>query len=389
MDRRIIICSTNQLPRGNANSNYIFNMAKSLKEYADEVISIGASNQDHRIDEVIEGVRCINISFYKKHIPMIFKGNFSFGLPMINELKKLKITPNDYIIIYDGYALQLRQLDSFFKFMPKGHIVTCVVEWPMKNQYSLAPINPKYIEWLRIFNKWMPNWGKIIPISRNLENHFIKAGCETFILPPMIDSSDYQICESKKVNEVCDFIYSGVFSQKDAMENMILSVEKLTDEERKKFRFHITGNSMQTLESFLGDKKYVLKKYSDNIIVHGRLPYDELLELYANTDYLLLARPENQYTISNFPSKVPEMMNYGIVPVCSNVGDYTNLYLTDGEDSIIFDGCSVDDCANAIKRALSLTSEQRQQMKLNAKNNSAKMFDFRVWGEKLAKFIFE
>ena len=83
-----------------------------------------------------------------------------------------------------------------------------------------------------------------------------------------------------------------------------------------------------------GCSEEALNKLSGVLVFHGRLEYAELLELYQNMDYLFLAREKNIITESNFPSKVPEMLVYGVIPVCSDVGDYTKLYLRTGENAI-------------------------------------------------------
>ena len=155
----------------------------------------------------------------------------------------------------------------------------------------------------------------------------------------------------------------------------------------ERFQFHITNNKPELIKEYLGKYGYILDKFKSVLHIHGWLEYEELMRLYSTADYLLLARPNNQYTISNFPSKVPEMMNYGIVPVCTRVGDYTEDFLTDNVDSIIFDGCEPEDCANAIRRAISKSFEERQQLKNNSKENSKTMFDYRSWGNRLNKFL--
>ena len=60
MGNRIFICTHSQLPKGDANSNYIFHMALSLKLENYEVIAIGRSKNTHRKVIDIEGTHCIN-----------------------------------------------------------------------------------------------------------------------------------------------------------------------------------------------------------------------------------------------------------------------------------------------------------------------------------------
>ena len=136
-------------------------------------------------------------------------------------------------------------------------------------------------------------------------------------------------------------------------------------------------------------RSYIIDKYKNSLFIHGWLEYDDLMKLYQSMDYLLLAREKNQFTLSNFPSKVPEMLNYGIVPVCSEVGDYTELYLENNVDSIIFEGSSPDDCAKAIRLAMKKTLPERDKMSIQAKRKAETIFDYRNWSKRVSDFIID
>ena len=120
-------------------------------------------------------------------------------------------------------------------------------------------------------------------------------------------------------------------------------------------------------------------KLKNVLIRHDWLRYDELTDLFNQMHYILLARPITQVTLSNFPSKIPEALCYGIVPVVSRVGDYTNLYLQDGKESFVFDGCNAKDCCNAIERAVSVSFEEWLKMSHAARKMAEERFDYHNW----------
>lgn len=70
----------------------------------------------------------------------------------------------------------------------------------MASQYKFGKLDPVYLLWHRIFYKWMPYWGKVIVISKNLQRHFDALSCSTFYLPPLIDS------EESGLGEVCEMV---------------------------------------------------------------------------------------------------------------------------------------------------------------------------------------
>ena len=121
----------------------------------------------------------------------------------------------------------------------------------------------------------------------------------------------------------------------------------------------------------------------DMLIVHKWMHYEELIELYQSMHFLVLAREENQMTLANFPSKVPEVMCYGVVPIVSRVGDYTKYYLEDNVNSLIFDGCTIDLCLEKIRKALSMTEGEIADLSLKARECAENKFDYRNWVGKI------
>lgn len=81
------------------------------------------------------------------------------------------------------------------------------------------------------------------------------------------------------------------------------------------------------------------------------------------------------------------MMNYGIIPVCSEVGDYTSSYLSNGEDCITFLGCSPEDCAKAIRTAIGIGQAERIKMRSNVLKTAKEKFDYRNYSVALLDFI--
>lgn len=387
MKERIFICTHSQLPRGDANSNYIFHMALSLVEEGFEVIAIGRSKSTKASSENVKGVLCVNIA-RSKRLPAKIEGHIFFGSQMCRELRNHHIRKEDYLILYGGYVSLFQSVANKISWLEKGHITACVVEWPTKHQFRWKNFNPDYMLWKYVFYRMIPKWKKVVAISDNLCSHFTECGCVTFLLPPLINAQS-KISRERKSSDKQKFIYAGADTQKDAIRNMLLAVEKLSDQDRSRFDFHITSLTEEKARKLLGEKQYILDKYAKCLHIHGWMEYTNLINLYYSADYLLLARETNQFTQSNFPSKVPEMMNYGIIPVCSRVGDYTDKYLNNMIDSVIFEGASPEACANAIRTAISIPEEKRRCMSQKAIENAKNSFDYKRWGKKLSEFILD
>ena len=124
------------------------------------------------------------------------------------------------------------------------------------------------------------------------------------------------------------------------------------------------------------DNQESIKK---NLVIHDWMKYDELVDLYRRMDYLILIRSESQITLSNFPSKVPECMTHGIIPIVSDVGDYTKLYLRNGINSIFITENTIPSIKNAIENAINLSDQERLQMSKAARKLVEDVFDYNNW----------
>ena len=183
-------------------------------------------------------------------------------------------------------------------------------------------------------------------------------------------------------------IYPGNPFTKDDIKVMLKGLLKLNFEERKNIVFHSTGISEKMLRDFLGEEQSMIDDLGETLILHGRIDYHELEILYSKMDFLFMSRPNTLVTEANFPSKLPELMAWGIIPICNEQGDYTN-YLTDGIDSILFLKNTPSDCAAALRRSINISEEMRSKMRIAARKCAENNFDYRVWAEKLNKFFEE
>lgn len=102
---------------------------------------------------------------------------------------------------------------------------------------------------------------------------------------------------------------------KDALYEMLVAFSILSNAELMQIELHTCGIKNSVIKEMLDNAQY--DKLQPILHVHGWMKYDELIELYQNMNFLILARKTSQMTLANFPSKVPETMGFGIVPVVS------------------------------------------------------------------------
>ncbi|WP_321999215.1 glycosyltransferase, partial [Priestia megaterium] len=222
----------------------------------------------------------------------------------------------------------------------------------------------------------------------NIESFFLKKGCKTLCLPIITNTEDYSFHPREKNNEILNLVYPGNPDKKDSLIDMLKGISLLNDVEKKQVRFHMTGVSEAKVRSILGKEASILDSLKENVIIHSWMDYTELMNLFSEMNLLLLARPVNKVTISNFPSKVPELLACGIAPIAVRVGDY-HKYLDDGKNAILYEGCRPEDIKESILRALKLTNKELNEMSSQARLCAETVFDYRIWADKLDNIIME
>ncbi len=131
----------------------------------------------------------------------------------------------------------------------------------------------------------------------NKENSAILPG-----VTPIEQNKEYpKVTEIKK-----EFLLSGILSENIAMVSMVLpAFSKMPD-----CTLHITGMASDDTQISEFAAKY------PNIIYHGKVKFEEYLEILGNTPFLLSTRnpafPENQ---CNFPSKIIEALLFNRIIV--------------------------------------------------------------------------
>ena len=389
-NRKVFICLDKGFTRKNASANYVEYLAKALQSENMSVSIISISDKKDECNRWMQyqKMKYCNV-YYDVSTPLRTIGaRINLGFDMWNCILSCQIGEDDIIICYsDNYfMLKILQKESVLR---KIKIINCVTEWHVAAQFKYG--------YFDMFNYWFYCLGfykgigcskNVIAVSRKIEEYFYNKGCRTFILPPLIDSFEFPY-QKKKNDDKIRFIYSGSFKNKDSMKDMLLGIAGLEKEKRQQIEFHITGRNSEKLKQIMiemGDKWY---KIADCVISHEWLSYEELVKLYQKIHFLFLARLDNRVTQSNFPSKIPEMMSYGIIPIMNKVGDCPEYYLEDGRDSILFDVCDTEACSKVVLRAVDLLPEQRRLMQCCAREKAEQIFHYKVWSKKIKGFLDE
>jgi len=369
--RRIIICGLHKYPRGGAFANYIQYFADALIDAGYQIEMLCNINNEYSSQSEFE--------YRDAHISEIMWQGVGLLKRLMNgklfswNLKKKLLTYNlnegDLLIFPSVMPLTV----PIFELKDQYHFKSAGVplEWFSREQFDNAE-EAKQGERLFFLNTWHDI---IFPISHLIAEQFPDNKC--CIVPIMADIQEYPYIP-KKTGKY-EFIFPANGMMKDALKEMLQGLAMLSEKELNKIVFHLTGVKETLVYEILELEK--IEKIGASLIIHKWMEYTELITLYQHVHYLFLARDISQMTMSNFPSKVPETMTYGIVPVVSRVGDYTKYYLEDGVNSLIFDGCDGIICFNALKRAVAVPFGEYSILSATARKCVEKHFDYRNWSQ--------
>ena len=376
--KKAIIYGWLDFPRGSASANYVQYLGLALKEIGYDVYIV--SNRAEKCTQVADefkGLKCVYYWIGTGKIRHYIDFNFRRGKIYSDAIKKIGLEPNDLLI---SYCQSGREFSDQLQYAKKQHAKTiaCVTEYFSRDDFINRREEHLYYQALERF---IPEHDYLFPISTFIGEKY--PAMKRLLLPIMADTREYAL-KQKKINGKYVIIYPANGLMKDALESMLHSIVRLPEKIRDRIEFHITSVSKEKVCHIVADGMI-----GKTVFVHGWVEYDSLIELYQNAHFLFLARPKTQMTMANFPSKVPEAMTYGVIPIVSNVGDYTQYYLTDGRDAIVFEGCEIDGCVEAIVRAVTMSSEKIQEMGDNARKTAENRFDYRMWCPRIEKFLQE
>lgn len=374
---RYFLCCDGMFPHGEATSNYV--------EYLGRAIA----SQDKDVEIVS---RCDKgISIYNKERAKYKEIFFSLvkytasGFGFAKHLARKNIGPNDKVILYTIKLRTLLPVYLICKFK-RTPIIVCVVEWFRREQYgNTLKEYMRYIEYQITFRWGFRICKNILPISTYLNEYFERNGCNTFIVPPLMENNNSKVDKSDK--PVKHFIYAGQGVGKDRVDEVISGFAMLDNKSLAHVQLHLCGMKRENINRYMHSRMDDLRRIRHIIVFHDWLEYGDYCKLLSTIDFLVISRETNKTTLANFPSKIPEMMGYGIIPIVSNVGDYAKLYLKDGDNSIIINGSSSSECYKAILRALSLSDDCIYKLKNNAKLSANKNFNYLNRGAEIVNFL--
>ena len=384
---RILLFSDIAMPDSCALATRVISFAKILKALGHDVELLGVSyaqgkplvgSYDGIAYEMIQAGHWTGIQAYRR-IRQIGK-----DLHRYLEEKSAE-APYDAVLLSNVYYDYSK---LFLKYSKKYNapLLVNAVEWYDKTHQTFLGIFGK-IKLLKnrvALKKIHVKMGNIIAISSLLEEYYTECGCNTVRIPTIVDLKEYSTVASapQKSEGKLHIAYAGVPGRKDYVLHAVEALELLSEEERSRIQLDFYGPT----EAQLFGNAVVSDLVRGCVVCHGRIPYAEVKEKIAAADFTVLLRPDKRYANAGFPTKVGESMACG-TPVIANLTSDLGKYVIDGETGIVCADETKESCAEAFRKALRLTAEERTDMKIKVLNMATNAFSYDAYIEDMKNFI--
>jgi glycosyltransferase involved in cell wall biosynthesis len=304
--------------------------------------------------------------------PVLLGNRFSLLFKLHDYVKKEKF---DLVISITHFAyLQsiLCRLTTKVNFDMNGGL------WEEYELYNPGKINisyPKHL--LNYYFLKLVDWinlktaSKVQCVSNTMCDYISKRGVnknKTFFFHGVdIDKFNIKNVDKKKVRALKKkdnlkkpiIGYLGNFQKWQGVENLIKAADNFKE------NFLVVGS----------DNKGVCGK-NKNVILAGRVPFDEMREYYALCDVFVLPRPKHIATVIALPGKVTEYCAMGKPMIATDIGGDTPELIKKYKSGIIVKNNSPEELTKGIKRFLSLSEKTKKTMGINSRKIAENEWDW-------------
>lgn len=354
-------------------------------------------------------------------------GFYAFG-PVVKELEELSCFDK---ITWIGFERNDQKKNSSYVKIEKEHIQVVLLKktggvtlfnkleilafYPMyfyvilkeicKARYIhvRAPSNPAVIVmflsyffpvkhfWFKYAGDWIGEASKFYKIQRYILKHLFKNAKITVngnwsnqpknivgFENPCLDEHDRiigkGIIESKQITNTINYCFVGGMNYNKGVDKIIDALEKSTFKNLGEFHFVGGGELLDKL-------KLKASTSTKNIIFHGFLAKSDIQEIYKKCHFILLPSKSE-----GFPKVIGEAMNYGCVPIVSDISCISQ-YIVDEKNGYLISNVTVEEIASLLERSLMVNNTEFKEMVLD-NYKLAEKFTYKYYERQILEKIF-
>lgn len=261
-----------------------------------------------RREEILNGVRVHRCRLIPRKTGVLFRvlNYYSFQLSSTHFVRRLA---PDHDVVFVNQLSPVMMARAGIRYAGKNHkklVLYCLDQWPASLQAGgIGESSPVFGLYHRVSERIYKSADKLLLSSRSFADYFKKEfGIEeTEYLPQYAETMfTPEICQ-KKPDGRTDLMFAGNIGKAQSVDTVIKAA-RLT-RSVPGLRWHIVGD---------GSEYENVKKQAeglDNVIFYGRRPLEEMPELYAAADAMLVTLTSDPVISMTLPGKVQTYMAAG------------------------------------------------------------------------------
>lgn len=297
--------------------------------------------------ETINGVNVHRVFTIGRKKGPIFRFINYYTYSIASTLYTVKIKKEyDAVFVYQLSPVMMATAAlKYKKRYAKKVVLYCLDLWP--ESLTLGGIKKNglvYRYYKKVSEKIYGNADEIMVSSRMFRNYFrdiFKINSEKVQYVPQYAEDVFFPSESDS-GEILNITFAGNIGTTQSIETILYAAQRLKE---KNIHFHFYGDGSGI------DKMLNLREnlQLDNVTFHGRVPLEELPEIYASSDALIVTLSDNEVLSMSFPGKIQSYMAAG-KPIVAAVNGEAEKIIKEANCGFVASAEDVDGLVSCIKK---------------------------------------
>lgn len=372
-------------PEGGAAAQAILGRAQAMvgAGYDVTIVSGQIPGATGSVFELAPGVTCVSVGERNaEHLPRALR--YARYLTMGARSRRwlsAQPAPPAAVVLYSGYSPYLLQFTGWARRRAIPFVFDAV-EWylaPGRLGLIASPYHWNIELAMRVL---IPRLDGVIAISRALERYYLGRGLPVVRLPVITDVQALHAETRPHRTGPLRLAYTGNPGTNKDQLDVVVRAAGAVDGGSGRLVLDIAGLTSDELARRPGLGGHV----PPCARAYGMLPRNKAVDMVANADFTVLVREINRVSTHGFPTKFVESLGVGTPVIANLTGDLAD-HLHHGRTGLICDGADEAALVRQLEAALAITPEAHAKMRLAARAEAERAFDFRAHCAALGAFL--
>lgn len=389
---KILYTGSFRFPDKDAASQRVLGIGKALRKMGHEIVFCGWEKEPRIEDKINDEYIYQGFKYYSQaELGLPERGLFrrfidylALGNKTLGWIRRYNLTNKiTHIIVYNSNSIFILRLKKFCKKNNITLVGDCT-EWYEGSHLSggrFGILNFDNNCRIRFVYPYIKN---VIVISSFLKIFLEKKGCNTIVIPPLVDFDDSKWERTNtaplQFPRKLKLIYAGDPGKKDILKQIIASLDFI-NKTSIKIEFNIIGLTAQQLSEQLS-----ISTIPSYIFCEGRIQLNLVPKFYQKADFSILIRENIRYANAGFPTKLVESLSAGVPIITNKTSDIPN-FIRNGENGFVLSEINSSAIKLVLKKIFALSDEQISEMKKHSLNSAKLNFDYNEYSSKLTRFF--